>query len=82
MPFGLKCQYFDDERGKMVACDIVELRVDEMTLTDSQNQYEVDFYEVRPILRPISELTDEMAIRSGYKNANSLRLIIVSKLIP
>lgn len=55
MPYGIKCQYFDDERGVMTICDIVELRVDELTLTDGQNQYEVEFYEVRPILKRMSE---------------------------
>ncbi len=35
-----------------------------------------------PILRPLSALTDEMAVNSGYKDANLLRLAIVSKTIP
>lgn len=66
MPYGLKVQYYDDERGRMTICDIVELRIDEITITDSQNQYEVEFYEVRPMLTPMSELTQEMLINAGF----------------
>lgn len=36
----------------------------------------------KPILRPLSDLTDEMAIKSGYKNASALKLVIVSKQLP
>lgn len=36
----------------------------------------------KPILRSMSDLTDEMAIKSGYKDASALRLMVISKLLP
>ena len=36
----------------------------------------------KPILRPMSDLTDEMAIKIGYKDSNALRLMIKSKQLP
>jgi len=52
----LKVQYYDDERGRMTVCEIAELRKDECTIHDDENQWEVEFYEFMPILRPLSDL--------------------------
>ena len=51
----LKVQYFNDERGKMTVCSIAELRKEELTILDNENQYEVLFYEIRPLLIPLSD---------------------------
>jgi len=36
----------------------------------------------KPVLRPMSDLTNEMAHKSGYKNANALKLMVISHKIP
>lgn len=50
-------QYFDDERELLHNdCKIVELREEEMTIANSEYQYDVKFDDVKLIIRPISDL--------------------------
>jgi len=55
----LKVQYYDDERGSMKICQISELRKEECTINDNLYQYEVEFYEFKPILRPIKDCLNQ-----------------------
>ena len=50
-------QYFDDERELLHNdCKIVELREEEMTIANSEYQYDVKFDDVKIIARPLSDL--------------------------
>jgi len=54
-------QYFDDERELLHNdCKIVELREEEMTIANSEYQYDVKFDDVKIIARPLSDLTKEI----------------------
>lgn len=56
-------QYFDDERELLHNdCKIVELREEEMTIANSEYQYDVKFYDVNIIARPLSDLTKEIEV--------------------
>jgi hypothetical protein len=57
-----KIQYFDDERELNQICEIVELRPEEMTISNNEYQYDVEFDDVKPILFPLSSLTKEIEI--------------------
>lgn len=52
-----KLQYFDDERELNQICEIVELRREEMTISNNEYQYDVEFDDVKPILFPLDYLT-------------------------
>lgn len=63
LPYGLKLQYFDDEREILHNdCKIVEFREDEMTIANNEYQYDVKFYDVKPILFSLEDLTKEITI--------------------
>ena len=63
LPYGLKLQYFDDEREILHNdCKIVEFREDEMTIANNEYQYDVEFYDVKPILFSLEDLTKEITI--------------------
>lgn len=55
-----KVFYFDDERELSHICKIVELREDELTITNGEYQYDVFFDEIKIISRPPSDLTREI----------------------
>ena len=63
LPYGLKLQYFDDEREILHNdCKIVGFREDEMTIANNEYQYDVKFYDVKPILFSLEDLTREITI--------------------
>ena len=63
LPYGLKLQYFDDEREILHNdCKIVEFREDEMTIANNEYQYDVKFDDVKPILFSLEDLTKEITI--------------------
>ena len=63
LPYGLKLQYFDDEREILHNdCKMVEFREDEMTIANNEYQYDVKFYDVKPILFSLEDLTKEITI--------------------
>ena len=63
LPYGLKLQYFDDEREILHNdCKIVGFREDEMTIANNEYQYDVKFYDVKPILFSLEDLTKEITI--------------------
>ena len=63
LPYGLKLQYFDDEREILHNdCNMVEFREDEMTIANNEYQYDVKFYDVKPILFSLEDLTKEITI--------------------
>ena len=63
LPYGLKLQYFDDEREILHNdCKMVEFREDEMTIANNEYQYDVEFYDVKPILFSLEDLTKEITI--------------------
>lgn len=84
LSYGLKMQYFDEERGSMTICDIVELRLEEMTISDKNNQYEVLFYETRPILRQMSDLDTNDDAWCSHKEEikNAIEFDTVTEDIP
>jgi len=56
-------QYFDDERELLHNdCKIVELREEEMTIANSEYQYDVKFDDVKIIARPLSDLAKEIEV--------------------
>lgn len=55
-----KLQYFDDERGLNQICEIVVLRYEEMTISNNEYQYDVELNDVKPILRHLSSLIDNI----------------------
>lgn len=59
-------QYFDDEREILHNdCKIVELREEEMTIANGEYQYDVKFDDVKIIVRPKSDLTNEININGN-----------------
>lgn len=74
-PYDLKVQYYDDERGNMTVCRISELREEECTINDSQNQWEVEFYEFMPILNPLINL-DISALKIIYPNTPNFDFLV------
>ena len=59
-------QYFDDEREILHNdCKIVELREEEMTIANSEYQYDVKFDDVKIIVRPKGDLTNEININGN-----------------
>ena len=86
LPYGLqikilnhKCDYVGIEYAKVNGFYFIG---DSLHLTYEGGSTGKDVSLFKPILRPISDLTDEMAINCGYKNANCLRLMIISQKIP
>lgn len=71
MPYGLNIAYFDDERGFMKYCKISELRIEECTIIDSQYQFDVLFEELKPILRPMSDMSKVI----NFESKNFIPLI-------
>lgn len=57
-----KVLYYDDERELNQICRIVELREDELTISNGEYQYDVDFNDVRLILHLLSDLTKEIKV--------------------
>jgi hypothetical protein len=52
--------YYDDERELNQICRIVELREDELTISNREYQYDVSFDDVKLISLPLSYLTKEI----------------------
>lgn len=52
-----KVRYFDEKRCKWHTCEIVEVRRDECFISDGEMEFEVSFYEIVIISRPLSDLT-------------------------
>jgi hypothetical protein len=52
-----KVLYFDDERELNQICRIVELREEEMTISNGEYQYDVEFDDIKIIVKPLSDLT-------------------------
>lgn len=48
--------YFDDERELNQICKIVELRQEELTISNREYQYDVLFDDIKLLLRPLSYL--------------------------
>lgn len=66
MANGFLFQYFDDERELLHNdCKIVELREEEMTIANGEYQYDVKFDDVKIIVRPKSDLTNEIDINGN-----------------
>jgi len=57
-----KVLYFDDERELNQICRIVELREEEMTISNGEYQYDVEFDDIKIIVRPLSDLTKEIEV--------------------
>lgn len=55
-----KVLYFDDESELTHMCKIVELREDELTITNGEFDYEVSFYDIKLLSLPLSLLTKEI----------------------
>lgn len=72
LPYGLKVQYFDAERGEIKVCTIELIHLpDEITIIDGMNEYDVAFDDIKPLLIPLSELTKEqwfLIIKAGFDN--------------
>lgn len=63
--------YYDDERDLLhFNCRIVELREDEVTITNGEYQYEVSFDDFKLLLRPLSFLIDNILEDGNDKNYN------------
>lgn len=60
-----KVLYFDDERELQQICKIVELREDEMTISNGEYQYDVSFDDVKLVALPLSDLTKEIEVDGG-----------------
>ena len=61
MIYNYSLQYFDDERELLHNdCKIVELREDEMTIANGEYQYDVNFDDIKLIVRPLIDLEKEI----------------------
>ena len=61
MTYNYSLQYFDDERELLHNdCKIVELREDEMTIANGEYQYDVNFDDIKLIVRPLIDLEKEI----------------------
>lgn len=55
--YGVKCLYFDDERGISQICNIETLTKEEAILASIEYEHVVNIKDVRLVLRPMSDLT-------------------------
>jgi len=55
-----KVLYYDDERVLNQVCNIVELREEEMTISNGEYQYDVSFDEVKLVLKQLSDLINNI----------------------
>ena len=68
-----KVLYFDDERELNQICRIVELREEEMTISNGEYQYDVEFDDIKIIVRPLSDLIKEIEV-NGEKFVPFIKL--------
>ena len=72
MTYNYSLQYFDDERELLHNdCKIVELREDEMTIANGEYQYDVNFDDIKLIVRPLKSI-------SFSKSINGLTISFIS----
>lgn len=59
LAYGLTFYHFDDEREKESICTIANLSLEEATLINSDYEYYVKIEDLRPLVIPMDQLTDE-----------------------
>lgn len=59
-PYDLKVQHYDYEREIKSICSVVSLTQDEITIANSDHEYDCMFDDVKPILWDLSMLTKEI----------------------
>lgn len=74
MVYNQKVFYFDDERELSLICKIIELRKEELTITNGEYQYDVLFDDIKIVCLPLSDLTKEIE-HNGEKFVPLYRLI-------
>jgi len=74
--------YFDDERELLHNnCKIVELREDEMTISNGEYQYDVEFNDVQLLLKPISYLRKDEHFDAYMDLCESLDMVNCAYLL-
>lgn len=77
LPYGLTGLHFDDERSiKSVVTIELLLIPDELTVINSDYEYDINLIDFRPLLLPLSELTHEQLnqiIKHLFKNSRGIK---------
>lgn len=60
LPYGLTFDHFDAERETRSVCRFSSINEEEITISNSERDYDLRISDVKPILRPLSDLTKEI----------------------
>lgn len=70
LPYGITFDHFDEEREIRSICVLSSINIDEITLINSHYEYTHSIGEVKPILRPMSDLPGSELMTEWKKEHN------------